>query len=88
VAFLHYPFCSIINKFFNNAQYVYYYFNINYSGVFKDSSITKINQNAVCQNINDIRPERYTIMYDVTNGKPGVLKTRLFWYAANIFTEV
>jgi hypothetical protein len=49
--------------------------------------MTKINQNAVCQNIN-IRPERYTTMYDVTNGKPRVLKTGIFWYAANIFTEV
>jgi hypothetical protein len=46
--------------------------------------MTKINQNAVPQNINDIRPERNTTMWDLTSEKHRIL----FWYAANIFTEV
>jgi hypothetical protein len=31
-------------------------------GFYKDSSMGKINKNSVPQNINDIRPERYTTM--------------------------
>jgi hypothetical protein len=50
--------------------------------------MTKINQNAVPQNINDIRPERNTTKYDLTSEKHRILKTGIFWYAANIFTEV
>jgi hypothetical protein len=42
--------------------------------------MTKINQNAVPQNINDIRPERNTTMWDLTSEKHRIFSGMLPTY--------